>query len=150
MTNKNSFERFKSIQNLPSSSLYDYIYQQITLNNLSSDLYFAFLELFWPSFIKYKNHIFLKENLTEAKLLELERQNEKNIEYWINLLTIDSYFNNDEEGSEKADCLSKILAQIWKAKLSIDFPDIEFIIENFEDSEAGDYGLTFYQKPFRS
>ena len=72
------------------------------------------------------------------------RNNEK-IEFWMNFLIIDPYFENDEEGNEKAEALSQILVNIWQSKLKKDFPNLEFIVEYLSDVECGDYGLTFYQ-----
>jgi len=129
-----------------SSSSFDYIYQQITLNGLSSDLCFAFLELFWPTFILHDSYILLKNNFSESKVDDLKNQNEEKIEYWMNLFTVDPYFEDVEEGFEKAAFLSKKLVEIWQAKLKIQFPNIEFVFESFVDEETGDCGLTFYQK----
>ena len=108
--------------------MYDYLFQIVNLNKINGDIYFAFLELFWPSFIIYKNFVFLRENFFEEKFNELARLNEK-IEFWINFLCIDPYFENDDDGKEKAEALVQILVDTWQSKLRKDFPDFEFAVE---------------------
>jgi len=142
----NNSANWKKFEEPPSSSFHDYIYQQLTLNNLSPDLFFAFLELFWPTFVSYKQFIFLKDNFSEEKYEQNSDRNEKMTEYWMNLVIIDPYFENTEDGNDKAEFLAKKLAEIWRIKLKNDFPHLEFVVECFSDEEAGDYGLTFYQK----
>jgi hypothetical protein len=134
------------LKNLPSSSFYDYIYQQLTLNNLSPDLFFAFLELFWPTFLLYNKSVFLKDNFSEEKYGKLENQDRKMTEYWMNLVTIEPFFEHVEDGSEKAEFLTKKLVEIWQIKLNQEFPHLKFIVEYLYDEDEGEYALTFYQK----
>ncbi|HEV2614380.1 MAG TPA: hypothetical protein VGV92_06695 [Gammaproteobacteria bacterium] len=127
--------------------MHDYIYQEITLNKISPDIYFAFLELYWPSFVQHEGHIFLKETFSAEKFEGLKSQNE-NIGYWMNLVTIDPYFENDEDQEEKAAHLSKKLVDLWQAKLDKEYPELKFTVATLEDKEMGDYGLTFYQEKY--
>ncbi|MBA2726695.1 MAG: hypothetical protein H0U49_00780 [Parachlamydiaceae bacterium] len=110
-------------------------------------MYFALLELYWPNFTLKGDYVFLKENYKEERIVKIEEQN-KNAEFWINLVTIDPYFENDEDGDKKAEAFTKVLIDMWEAKLKKEFPLLEFIIYYFEDEDLGDYGLTFYQKKY--
>jgi hypothetical protein len=137
------FEKWKKLNHNKNFSLYDYIFHVIQSKNISTDIYFAFLELFWPSFIIYDKYVFLNENFSEMKLSSLK--DKEKIEYWMNLLIIDPYFNEDQDGSKKAGLLVQKLAIIWQTKLEKDFPGKNFIVESIHDGEDGDFGLTFYQ-----
>ncbi len=144
MNRLTDLEKWKNLNKGKNFSLYDYLFQVAKLKKLNSDIYFAFLELFWPSFFIYNNYVFLKENFSEEKFNELVGLNEK-IEFWMNFLSIDPYFENDDEGKEKAEALAQILVDTWQSKLKKDFPDFKFTVEYVYDTKCGDYGLTFYQ-----
>lgn len=139
------FEIWKNLNSPHDFSLYDYLFHNV--QDVNSDIYFAFLELFWPTFLVYKEYIFLKENFSEEKVDGLISQSEK-VEFWMNFLSIDPFFGEDEEGDVKAECFTKALVEIWKTKLKKDFPDKEFIVAFLTDEETGDYAITFYQKKF--
>ena len=141
------FEKWKSLNTSSSFSLYDYLFGVSKTSVLSSDIYFAFLELFWPSFVLHEHFVFLKENFSEEKFKGLiESENIQEMEYWMNLISIDSYFEGAEDWEQKAEFFSKKLAEIWQVKLTKDFPHLDFIVVPICDSESGDYGMTFYQK----
>ena len=143
------FEKWKELNKNNKFSLYDYIFHIAKLKKVDSDIYFAFFELFWPSFIIYKNYILLKENFSEEKIEDLIRKNEK-VEFWMNFFITDPYFENEENEEVKSESLAWSLLQIWQAKLEKDFPDKKFIVQYICDEEYGDYGLTFYQKTNQS
>ncbi len=136
-------ENWKKLNEGKSFSLYDYIFHIIKSKKVSDDIFFALSELFWPSFIIYKNYILLKENFSIKKFEDLSAQTEK-IEFWMNFFITDPYFDNAEDKTEKAEALARILIEIWQLKLKHDFPNLEFKVEYLHD-EDGDYGLTFYQ-----
>ncbi|MGL4540357.1 MAG: hypothetical protein ACRCU0_05210 [Candidatus Rhabdochlamydia sp.] len=138
-----NFAKWKELNKGNKFSLYDYIFHINKLKKVDSDIYFAFFELFWPSFIIYKDYILLKENFSEEKIEDLIKREEK-VEFWMNLFITDAYFKNDDEKSE---FLARSLMQVWQAKLEKDFPTKNFIVKYICDEEYGDYGLTFYQKP---
>jgi hypothetical protein len=138
------FDKWKNLNKGSNFSLYDYIFHIIKFKEIPSDIFFAFLEFFWPTFIVYKNFVILKEHFSEDRIEDLLRQKE-NIEYWTNLLLTDSFFQDEENGEEKAEFLAKALAESWQAKLQKDFPNTRFTVKCFCDSETGDRGLTFYQ-----
>src|SRR5690606_24267850 len=103
-----------------------------------------FLELYWPSFIKKGEFIFLKDKFSESEYKRLI--NEKvNPEYWIDLLTVNDFFPEITNGEQYSIKLAKALTEIWKVKLKHDFPSMNFVVEYLHDKECGDYGLTFYQ-----
>lgn len=136
------FEKWKNMNK--DLSPFDYIFCLTRQEELSSDLYFAFLELLWPSFIIYKNYIFLKATYSVEKVESLI--NEKHdVEFWANLLTVDSFFENEEDGEERSEFFARSLVESWQAKLKHDFPDKHITVKYVSDSEFGDYGLTFYQ-----
>lgn len=140
----NDLNRWKNLNTAHHFSFYDYIFHQVKSAEINSDIYFAFAELFWPTFIPYKNYILLKENFDQKKLEDLEIEG-GNVEFWSNLTVIDGYFDQDEDRQERADVLSQILIDTWKIKLQKEFPHHEFIVISLEN-QTGDYGLSFYQK----
>ena len=109
------------------------------------DNVFNFLEFFWPNFTKKDNYVFLKDKYCEKEFTRLIKE-DSNPEYWINLLTVDDFFLEIEDGEEKAEFLANSLVEIWKTKLEKDFPDKSFVVQYICDKEYNDYGLTFYQK----
>ncbi len=145
MSEKNIFKNINAWRELDKNfSLYDYIYHEVFDSKINTDIYFALLELYWPSYVLYDNEVFLKEKLVPRNLEEIKKKS-SNYQYWINYTAVDPYFENDDNGDEKAIALSKSLVEIWKIKLKIDFPDRNFTVVYQEDKECGDYGLTFYQ-----
>jgi hypothetical protein len=148
MNEKNQLRIIKQWEQLNKGkrfSIFDCIYQELKINKISTDIYFALSMLFWPTFIEHKGYVFLKENFSKIKFNELKN---KNIEFWMNLLSIDPYFEEDDDQMERALSLSKTLKEIWEIKLKKDFPQQEFHVIVLEDKEAGDIGLTFYQGKF--
>ncbi|MBA2726694.1 MAG: hypothetical protein H0U49_00775 [Parachlamydiaceae bacterium] len=142
-----NIEKYRNSNKGAAFILFEYIHNEMELNKINTDIYFALLEFYWPSFISYKGYVFLKEEFTEEYFNTLESQ-DSNIELWINLLSIDGYFENDEDWDEKASALSRKLVEIWQLKLKKDFPQLDFVVLYLEDREVGDYGLTFYQKKY--
>ena len=139
------FSIWKDLNKGRSFSLYDYLFHKTNEKKIKFDEYFAFQELFWPTFIVFEDYVFLKENFSEKKLENLQKD-EKQIEFWMNLLTVDSFFSNEDEDEINAEFLAKKLVEIWEVKLKKDFPHKDFIVKYLCDSECGDYGLTFYQR----
>ena len=134
----------RHLQPSPMSS-YDYLYHEMKDKN--PDVYFALLGLFWPAFLTQENGVFLKEVFSEERWIDLKNQ-QKNIEYWMNLLSLDSYFEQLEDGFEKAGIFAKYLAEIWKVKLKQEFPKLDFIVRDLKDEDTGDVCLTFYQSKY--
>jgi hypothetical protein len=130
-------------QEKPSN--YTVLYWLVQDRKIEPDIFFNFLDLFWPQFIKKDNYVFLKDKYSEEEFLKL-RKEKSDLEYWINLLTIDDFFSELENGEEKAKLLANSLVEIWQEKLKKEFPDKIFVVEYVYDKEYGDCGLTFYQK----
>lgn len=128
-------------------SLFDYMFITMQIKKLSTDLYFAFRELFWPSFKVHKNRVFLKEEFNIKEFNRMEKKGE-NVELWLNIFLVEAFFENDDMQIEKARSFAKSLVKIWSLKLKNDFPDKEFVVKYINDEEAGDFGLTFYQKKY--
>ena len=104
--------------------------------------------IFWSFFgqiLKKDNYVFLKDKYCEEEFTRLIKEN-SNPEYWINLITVDDFFLDIENGEKKAEFLANSLVELWQAKLTKDFPDKSFVVQYVCDKEYGDYGLTFYQK----
>jgi hypothetical protein len=142
------YNNWKKINASQHFSFYDYIFHKIGNEKIDSDIYFAFAELFWPTFISYKDYFFVKERFNEQEIERLEKEN-ANVEFWSNLTLIESYFAQDEDGDNRANSLTEILIEAWKTKLSKDFPNHDFIVISLEN-QTGDYGLSFYQKKYAS
>lgn len=140
-----NIELWKQLNKGKQFPIFDYIYHEIKMNKMSTDIYFALSLLFWPTFIEHKEYIFLEETFSEKYFDELK---DKNIEFWMNLLTIDPYFEEDEDQEERALSFSKALKEIWEIKLKKDFPQHQFRVIVIDDKESGDIGLTFYQEKF--
>ncbi|MDR3623823.1 MAG: hypothetical protein P4L16_01645 [Chlamydiales bacterium] len=129
-------------------SIYTALYWLVQDKQIESKIFFTFLDFFWPKFIKKDNYIFLEEKYSEERYQELLKK-KINPEFWINLLTVDSYFENEDDFEEKSIVLAKALVDIWQAKLKLDFPNLEIIVNYVCDTDVGDYGITFYQQmPF--
>jgi len=138
----NDFENWKKLNN--DFSLFDYLFQITKKKEFNSDIIFAFLDLFWPSFVVYNEYVFLKNNFSAEKVKNLINE-KQNVEYWVNLLVVDPYFENEENSEEESEFFAKSLVQIWQTKLKNDFPLKKIVVEYVFDSECGDYGLTFHQ-----
>lgn len=143
------YQRWKKLNKNNFFSLFDYTFHILNDKRVNTDILFASLEIFWPSFIQYDQYIFLEENYSKEKFDQLIHE-EKNPEYWGNLFLVDEYFLNDENALEKAEFFSQTLKKTWKIKLQNDFPNKEFIVEYSYDDENEERSLTFYQKQFES
>lgn len=132
-------------KNQESPSSHTVLYWLFEDKKIKPDVFFSFLELFWPHFIEKNNYIFLKEKYSEENFSRLISE-KSDPEYWINLLTIDDFFSELENGEEKAKLLAHSLIELWEVKLKKDFPDKDFVVQYIYDKEYGDCGLTFYQK----
>ena len=125
-------------------SVYTKLYWLIQDKIIGPEVFFNFLEFFWPNFTEIKQYVFLKEKYSEEEMIRLIKQN-TNPEYWINLVTINDYFSDDENAILQSNALAKTLIEILNTKLQKDFPDKKFIVKSLQDEETGDVGLTFYQ-----
>jgi hypothetical protein len=91
-------------------SNYTVLYWLVQDKKIEPDIFFNFLDLFWPQFIKKGNYVFLRDKYSEKEFLKLS-QEKSDPEYWINLLTIDDFFSELENGEEKAKSLATSLVR---------------------------------------
>ncbi len=109
--------------------------------------------LFWPDFVEYKGCVFLKFKFSEDTFHHWKEkvtvENVAQIEYLINHIHIvDLFSRRGLLSKEQVVFLGNKLREMYRAKLSIDFPDRAFEIEfDFIDNPENleDYQLTFYQ-----
>lgn len=124
--------------------LYTSIYWLIQDGKFDPNDLINFSQLFWPTFVQKDGYVFLEEQYCEEEYDYLTKENE-NPEYWLNLLTVDDFFSELSDGEDKSIALTKILAEIWAAKLKKDFPSMTFNVDCLWNDVFGDCGLTFYQ-----
>ena len=137
------FQNWKKVNGERFSKV-DYINGVCHTNHLSTDIYFASLDLFWPEFYQHNGMIFIKDSFdTKTKsegFFDPAKENHRN-EYWINLLSLDNFF---EDGTQKEyEFFGRKLAESWLGKLEMDFPDKTFSIHIVNDDE--DSWVTFHQ-----
>ena len=119
------------------------------------DLFIASGAVYWPDFIEYRGCI-LRDSITNNHVLNYERLTSSGpvergyVEERLNRLEISDIILTTEEDTiskKQALHIGRTLAQMWKAKLAIDFPDIEFcvsLVEHAED-DISDLEITFCQ-----
>ncbi|MEP5759436.1 MAG: hypothetical protein ABJ327_09095 [Litoreibacter sp.] len=124
-------------------SLFDYLHGILKTKDIEPDLIVAFLKVFWPEFYCIDGFIFLKEEFQEGKYVDLVKQgtSEKDIEYWMNLVSVDGLF--DSATFEQSKYIAHQMAEIWKSKLQSDFTDKEFIVECL--TEEDEVYVVFHQ-----
>jgi hypothetical protein len=125
-------------------NVYDIVYNLILDKVIDPELLFVILEIFQPTFVTKGRHVFLKERFSKEYHERLTAEG-ANLEYWINLVTVDDFFSEMEDWEEKSSQFAQALVPMWRAKLKRDFPERKFVVKYLCDEEVGDYGLTFYQ-----
>jgi hypothetical protein len=89
--------------------------------------------------------VFLSEKFSEARYSELRStfSSSRDVEYWMNLVSIDGLLDPLEGLSEEhIAAFSEHLSESWRAKLGIDFPDRPFEVLLARDEDTGDTALT--------
>lgn len=138
------YDTWKNLNVDEDFSIFDYLYHVLRDGSLSSDVWFAMREVFWPEFIQYREFVLIKRLFSEEKVDAL-LQDGQQVEFWSNLLTLDPYFEDEEDPEAKLDALGQTLALMWNTKLSQDFPSHKFVVKVVSDTETGDFGVTFLQ-----
>ncbi|MFK7824840.1 MAG: hypothetical protein AB8G05_11825 [Oligoflexales bacterium] len=133
-------------------SFNDYIQSIFSSKQLSPDLFYAFMRLFWPEFILSNGFVFLKDPNSSEKLEKLIKGG-KDVEYWANLLNVDGFFTGTQQEGEDntieiSKRIAKSLASSWHTKLKNEYPNLKFIVKDFFDEENQEVFLTFYQVKF--
>lgn len=112
----------------------------------------AYSQVFWPSFIEYKNCIFLKHNFTVAsynKWVKLLKNDLTAVEKLINHEHILDVFNNPNlpVSEKQLEFMGELLVEMWSCKLKKDFSDRRFLFQ-FKRGDSNNlmgYEITFWQ-----
>ena len=114
--------------------------------------------LFWPRFIEIQDMIFVTGRLKGRNLPEAKRLNDAvvtlgdnwRVEESFNIFELpsDLFERVQDTTDEQVSFLAEQLAQMWRAKLTFDFPDRRFAVRVLSPEETGgEVGITFYQLP---
>lgn len=125
-------------------SLLDYVHAKLNFDNISPDLAVALLQLYWPTFHEVDGFVFLKEEFSEKKYREVISNNEVQLEYWMNLISIESICSSAT--SKVQEYIAIRVTEMWRAKLKIDFPEKSFIVKKINDET--EVFCVFYQPKF--
>ena len=131
-------------------SLFTKLYWLTNDGPVNAEVFSYFSELFWPKFVKRHGLVFLEQEYSEARYDQLHIDKTGNIEFWINLFLVSDFFEKSTNQKEESIQLTNKLVECWGAKLKLDFPDLEFVVQTLSDDEETEYGLTFYQSKNRS
>jgi hypothetical protein len=150
--------KLKDITNLKKTiskefTLFSYIDFIARYLKLPLDFWIGFSELLMPEFIEVDGMVVIdelfKEKIKDYQKYLKESMPIKDIEYWINLICVDSSLSylsktgNYDPHAERyfADKVKKA----WEIKLKNDFPDKSFTVKIIDDKEFGDLLVTFFQ-----
>ena len=145
-----TFEELKK-QNKNNFNQFDYISFFSNQKKITSDLFISFYHFFWPQFITYENMVFLKEKFSLEYYDKLKKSGNKSfeIEIWINLINLDSFFMNAKYTNEffpQMTYLSNEIIKLWKIKLSIEYPERYFDIKTEIDKDTDEIFILLCQK----
>ena len=106
-------------------------------------------ELFWPDFLdtggvailRTSSHDTLQENIEENIMSKGEIEQAYNFVETMELFGRYSVDLSDEE----YDVFVNRLVEMWSAKLKLQFPDRNYIVERIDNEEIDEYGIWFYQ-----
>jgi len=93
--NLSDYQKWVSSNEEKKFSLFDYIHGVFSLNDLSSDLAIALMNLFFPRFLLHDDLIFLQEEFSKKRYDSLISSgiSGHELEYWMNILNIDTLIN---------------------------------------------------------
>ncbi|MGY3803747.1 hypothetical protein ACWNT8_06795 [Pigmentibacter ruber] len=150
---KNELVTFEELekQNRNNFNHFDYISYYSNQKKITSDLFISFYNLFWPQFIIYENMIFLEEKFSFDYFKDLKNSGNKpfEIEVWMNLINLDSFFSNAKYSDEffpQMTYLSNEIVKLWKIKLSIDYPEKIFDVKSEIDKDTDEIFILHCQK----
>jgi hypothetical protein len=110
----------------------------------------AYVRLFWPEFIKHDGCIFRASTFDEDNyqewLVSTKRNRVATQSVMNHVHIIDLFPNSSPPNILQLDHLGKTLQEIWKCKLTQEFPGLNIEVKYYEGSEEDPYGyeLTFY------
>ena len=140
------FELWKNSNN--KMDINNYLTAIIDHYKIPSDFLILFSDLIFPEFIVLEEMIFFKNHFKEDYFNRLKK--EKNscdeIEYWMNLILISSYFPDSNEFIDHALFFAEKLKKSIDLKLKNDFPNKIFSVDFTHDQSNDDILFTFYQK----
>lgn len=113
-------------------SLFDYIHGLSTQGYVKPDFVVALLSFVWPEFRQIDETFILDEEFSQEKY---DRG------YYMSEIQISETFPDLDFKIQKL--IGEIIAEMWKAKLKLDFPNIDFVVECYED-EPEDLCCCFY------
>lgn len=140
------YEKWKRANAPGKFSLFDYLHGVSSTQAIAGDITVAYLQLFWPDFYVYKGLVFLKEEFAQDKYQQLVEQGYSgaDLEYWMNLLTIDGLFNNLT--TEQALYVGSAIVVMWEKKLAAEYPAQQFKVECLFEQEEDEVYMVFYQQ----
>lgn len=112
--------------------------------------------LLWPRFVEIDSMVFVVGRLRGRNVPDLTRlhdalarfQEASRVEESFNLFEIpsDLFENVQDTTDEQVYWLAERLAEMWRAKLTLDFPGRRFTVKVLSPEETGgEIGITFYQ-----
>ena len=139
------FESWKKVN--PDFIPMNYTTSIIDQNNIPPNFLVFFSQLFFPDFLLENNMIFLKNNFRKKYLDRFlaEEAIPKEIEYWLNLILISSFFPDGNEYIKHAIFIANYMKIYVHEKLKKDFNDRNFFVEYTYDEEKGEVFFSFYQ-----
>jgi hypothetical protein len=145
MTRTFRFEDWKAANVERTFGWVDYAHSVLKEHQVPGDFAIAMAQLLWPEFIEVEGSVFLAEQYSSGKALRLEGQGFKGaeLEYWMNLFSVDGFLDGvDSATEEDEEQLATLLVKTWQAKLRADFPLRSFRVLAVRDDEAGDLCVT--------
>lgn len=150
MTDKFRFEHWKAANNSRDSfSWFDYAHCVLRDQRIAGDMAVAIARLVWPDFIEVEGLVFLADQYSEEKAATLRNQGVDGhwLEYWINLFSVDGFFDGISASSEDHDALSCRLATAWRKKVETEFLGRNFVVEIVNENDSEDICVALYQGP---
>lgn len=140
------YEKWVSSNSPKKFSLFDYMHGVFNTKNIASDFAVAFLKLCAPDFYLYEGCVFLEQEFSKSKYDDLVAQGYKgkDLEYWMNLLSVDGLF--ESASLECAKYIADHLAILWKIKLQTDFPEMRFDVRGIVEADEDEVYVVFCQQ----
>ncbi|NNE57718.1 MAG: hypothetical protein HKN36_06380 [Hellea sp.] len=125
-------------------SVFDYVHILQKTQSIDPDFILAFVEVCWPEFLLFKDRVFLSDEFSIQKYESTiaSEPHDKGPDFWMNLVCIDSIF--EELDFQKQKYLGFSMEKMWRAKLNIEFPERDFIVKCIVE-ENEEVFCVFYQ-----
>lgn len=131
-------------KNDSSFNLFDYLHGVLSTNDVSTDLIFAIIELFWPEFINVDGMIFIDEQFDKGEYERLVNEGSKpeEVEYWLNLVNLDGLLPGI--GNENCAFIGTKIAELWRLKLQLEYQDKKFNVSYLYEDDEQEHFVTFH------